>query len=64
MWLELNLAEMKPREDQYIIMKAIVFPYINVLWGGVVIMVAGMVMAMVARIREYRRELKRESQLA
>lgn len=37
---EITVKEEDPKDD-YIVMKALVFPYINVLWLGVVIMVIG-----------------------
>jgi cytochrome c-type biogenesis protein CcmF len=39
---------------QFITMKAIVFPWINLLWLGAVIMVTGFAVALVRRIREYK----------
>jgi cytochrome c-type biogenesis protein CcmF len=33
-------------------MKAIVFPYINLLWGGTIVMVIGFILAIVRRIKE------------
>lgn len=36
----------------YIIMKAIMFPWINLLWGGTIIMVIGFVLSIRHRIRE------------
>ena len=39
---------------QYIAMKAIVFPYINLLWLGCVVMFVGFLLALLRRIREYR----------
>lgn len=47
----LEVAE-KPVDREYIIMKAIVFPYINLLWGGTMVMIIGFVMAIVFRIRQ------------
>lgn len=39
---------------QFITMKAIIFPYINLLWLGCVIMVIGFAVALARRIREYK----------
>lgn len=39
----------QPEED-YIVMKALLFPYINVLWLGIIVMVAGFFISMVNRI--------------
>jgi cytochrome c-type biogenesis protein CcmF len=51
---QLNAAviETKQREpkDEYIVMKALLFPYINVLWLGIVTMVAGFGLSMLNRI--------------
>ncbi|HCS19258.1 MAG TPA: cytochrome C biogenesis protein [Bacteroidetes bacterium] len=41
----IETAEKPPVKD-YIILKAIVFPYINFLWGGTIIMVLGFLMAL------------------
>lgn len=40
------------KPDDFIIMRAIVFPYINLLWLGAVIMVGGGLIAMIRRIME------------
>ncbi|MCB9252048.1 MAG: cytochrome c biogenesis protein CcsA [Flavobacteriales bacterium] len=50
----LDIAERPPVRD-FIIMKAIVFPYINFLWGGVILMVIGFVISIVRRTKDYRR---------
>ncbi|MOA60870.1 hypothetical protein D3C78_1858750 [compost metagenome] len=42
------------KQKDYIIMKAIVFPYINLLWSGTIIMVIGFAFAIVRRIKELR----------
>jgi cytochrome c-type biogenesis protein CcmF len=47
----LTLAEKKSNKREFIIMKAIVFPYINILWLGCVLMVAGTLIAAVKRFR-------------
>ncbi len=44
----------RPKTEDYIIMKAIKFPYINLLWLGTIIMVLGSFMAMVRRAANYR----------
>ena len=38
-------------ENAYVVLKAIVFPYINVLWLGVVVMVFGFFISIAARLR-------------
>jgi len=45
----------RPPVREFIIMKAIVFPYINLLWGGVIVMVIGFMMAIIKRTKDYRR---------
>jgi cytochrome c-type biogenesis protein CcmF len=36
-------------------MKAIVFPWINLVWGGTIIMIIGFCMAIIRRVKEFRR---------
>ena len=36
---------------QYVTLKAYKFPFINLLWGGVLIMVAGIVISIVRRVQ-------------
>lgn len=45
----------RPAVRDFIIMKAIVFPFINLLWGGVIIMVIGFSIAIVKRTKDYKR---------
>lgn len=49
---EENAAEIMVRqpEEDYIVMKALLFPYINVLWLGVIVMVVGFLLSMLNRI--------------
>ena len=44
-------ATRRPKMD-YIILKAIEFPYINLLWGGTVIMIFGFVLSIIQRFKE------------
>ncbi|WP_217606177.1 cytochrome c biogenesis protein CcsA [Chitinophaga sp. GbtcB8] len=50
-----NKIELEVKEagtfDDYIVLKAFIFPFINVLWIGVLIMIAGFVMSMYQRIK-------------
>ncbi|WP_291906245.1 cytochrome c biogenesis protein CcsA [Chitinophaga sp. CB10] len=50
-----NKIEIKVKEadtsSDYIIMKAIIFPYINVLWLGVIVMIVGTLIAVVYRVK-------------
>ena len=40
MTAEIMVKQTNPK-DEYIVLKAVVFPYINVLWLGIVVMVFG-----------------------
>lgn len=42
-------------KEEYIVLQAIVFPFINILWVGCIIMVLGSVMAVVNRVRMNRK---------
>jgi cytochrome c-type biogenesis protein CcmF len=46
MFLEVST---RPRSQKYIVMKAIVFPFINLLWAGTIIMIVGFTVAMFHR---------------
>jgi len=47
--IELEIKQTNPKDD-YIVLKALVFPFINVLWLGIVVMVAGFLLSMWNRI--------------
>ncbi len=51
---ELIVLKGRRPERQYITLKAIIFPYINFLWLGSVVMFIGFLVALIKRIREYR----------
>jgi cytochrome c-type biogenesis protein CcmF len=51
---EFALSEKKSNKRDFVIMKAIVFPWINVLWLGIIIMTLGSLSAVVNRIRHKR----------
>lgn len=53
----IDIAERVPVRD-FIILKAIMFPYINLLWGGVIIMMAGFVISAVKRSKDYRKTIE------
>jgi len=57
---EQNAAELMIRQpdEDYIVMKAILFPYINVLWLGIVVMVCGFFISMVNRITKKEKAAK------
>jgi cytochrome c-type biogenesis protein CcmF len=50
-----NTAELEVKESnsimQYITLKAYKFPFINLLWAGVIIMVAGITISIVRRVQ-------------
>jgi cytochrome c-type biogenesis protein CcmF len=50
--LELTVLQKKPGEKKWIVMKAVVFPYINLLWGGTIIMVIGFLLSIFRRNKE------------
>lgn len=45
-------AEQKEVIPDYIIMKAIVFPYINLLWGGTLVMIFGFILSILHRRKD------------
>jgi len=47
----ITLAEKKSNRKDFIIMKAIIFPYINLLWTGCILMVTGTLIAVRQRFR-------------
>jgi cytochrome c-type biogenesis protein CcmF len=59
--IEFSIAEATPGPKEYIIMKAIKFPFINVLWLGTIILVLGFSMAIMDRYREAKRLEAREN---
>ncbi len=52
--VDITFLQKPPKQRDYIIMKAIVFPYINLLWGGTVVMVIGFLLAIIRRVKEYK----------
>ncbi|WP_207535144.1 heme lyase CcmF/NrfE family subunit [Desertivirga arenae] len=50
--LELTVLQKKPAEKKWIVMKAIKFPYINLYWGGSIIMVIGFLLSIFRRNKE------------
>ena len=54
--IDLVIMQKAPKQRDYIIMKAIVFPYINFLWGGTILMVIGFILSIFRRVKEYKRE--------
>lgn len=50
--IEVAMREVKTDDDNFIIMQAIIFPGINILWSGCFLMVFGTFFAVVRRIRQ------------
>lgn len=50
--VEISLQEKKANKKDYIVMQAFVFPYINILWGGCIIMVIGTLLAIIERVKK------------
>jgi cytochrome c-type biogenesis protein CcmF len=52
--IEITMSEKLSNTRDYIVMKAYVFPYINVLWLGCLVMAVGTIIAIVERMRKFR----------
>lgn len=52
--VEITMSEKLSNSKDFIVMQALVFPYINLLWLGCVIMAIGTFIAIVERIRKFR----------
>lgn len=52
--VEVTLYQLPPGERKYIVMRAINFPFINLLWAGTIIMVIGTLMAILRRNKEHK----------
>ncbi len=50
--VEIKFAEHKSKVKDYIIMQAIVFPYINILWIGIILMFFGTLIALTQRVKK------------
>jgi cytochrome c-type biogenesis protein CcmF len=50
--IKIALQEKKENEKDFIVMQAIIFPYINILWSGCIIMAIGTIMAIIERLRK------------
>jgi cytochrome c-type biogenesis protein CcmF len=53
---ELVMLKKPGKQKDYVIMKAIVFPYINFLWAGTIIMVIGFLFSITRRVKELKTE--------
>lgn len=51
------VADEKDTSGDFIIMKAIQFPWINLVWGGTIIMIIGFTMAIVKRLMDVKRSV-------
>jgi cytochrome c-type biogenesis protein CcmF len=49
--VEISLQEKKENKKDFIIMQAFIFPYINILWIGCIVMVIGTLLAIVERLK-------------
>jgi cytochrome c-type biogenesis protein CcmF len=52
--VEITMSEKLSNNKDFIVMEAYVFPYINILWLGCLVMAAGTIIAIVERIRKFR----------
>ena len=59
--MTLQVAEHDSVAKDFIVMTAVVFPQINILWIGCLVMVIGTVIAILHRIREFRRRNIRDA---
>ena len=50
--LELNIYQKPKAEKNWIVMKAIMFPYINLFWAGAIIMTIGFLLSIFRRNKE------------
>ena len=51
---EIEVSEKEGNAREFIIMKAIIFPYINILWVGCLLMIIGTWIAIIKRIKKLR----------
>jgi cytochrome c-type biogenesis protein CcmF len=49
--IQISMQQKKTAKPDFIVMQAIVFPYINILWGGCIVMIIGTLLAIVERIK-------------
>lgn len=52
--IEITMSEKVANNKDFIVMQALVFPYINLLWLGCIVMAIGTFIAIVERIRKFR----------
>jgi len=51
--IEISISENKSKQRDFIVMEATIFPGINILWMGCIIMIIGTLIAMRDRIKQY-----------
>jgi cytochrome c-type biogenesis protein CcmF len=52
--IEISVQEKKSNIKDFIVMQAMIFPYINILWIGCIIMAIGTLMSIAERVRKGR----------
>jgi cytochrome c-type biogenesis protein CcmF len=50
--IDISLQEKKANVRDFIVMQAMIFPYINILWMGCIIMIIGTVLAIIEMVRK------------
>ncbi|MBS1776652.1 MAG: cytochrome c biogenesis protein CcsA [Bacteroidetes bacterium] len=55
--VEIQIKQTNPKDD-YIVLKALLFPFINVVWLGIIVMVAGFILSMLNRITQKEKQPK------
>lgn len=55
--IDISLQEKKENVRDFIVMQAMIFPYINVLWTGCIVMVIGTVLAIWERVKRSRNKV-------
>lgn len=58
--IDLAVSEKKDNKREFIIMKAVIFPHINILWTGCLLMILGSVMAIRKRFKDLSRKVRSE----
>ncbi len=54
--VEITLSQKVSKKLDYVVMEAFVFPWINILWTGCVVMILGTALAIVQRVRRNRKK--------
>ena len=53
--IDIDIFEKKDNKREFIIMKAIIFPYINILWTGCILLIIGSTVAIRKRFRDLKK---------